>query len=33
MKVCPNCHSQTETWRGRKNGKRQNKVNKFLALI
>lgn len=28
--LCPNCHSQTDTWRGRKNGKNQNKVLEYL---
>ena len=25
--ICPNCHSQTETWRGRNKQHRRNKVN------
>lgn len=30
--LCPNCHSQTKTWRGRKNGKRQKRVEEYLTL-
>ena len=31
--LCPNCHSQTSTWRGRKNGKKQKNVEEYLKLI
>lgn len=31
--LCPNCHSQTKTWRGRKNGKTQKKIEGYIALI
>jgi hypothetical protein len=31
--LCPNCHSQTKTWRGRKNGKKQKRVEEFLNLL
>lgn len=30
--LCPNCHSQTLTWRGRNTKKRQNVVEKYLDL-
>lgn len=30
--LCPNCHSQTKTWRGRKNGKKQKNVEEYLKL-
>lgn len=30
--LCPNCHSQTKTWRGRNNRKRQNRVDKYIEL-
>lgn len=28
--LCPNCHSQTKTWRGRKNGIIQNRIKIYL---
>lgn len=31
--LCPNCHSQTKTWRGRKNGIGQKRVEKLIASI
>ena len=31
--LCPNCHSQTETWRGRKNGKRQRQIEQYIELV
>lgn len=30
--LCPNCHSQTTTWRGRKNKKSQLRVEKYIDL-
>lgn len=30
--LCPNCHSQTSTWRGRKNRKNQNFIEKYLKM-
>lgn len=30
--LCPNCHSQTTTWRGRKNGERQKKIENYLNI-
>ena len=29
--LCPNCHSLTPTWRGKKNGVRNNKVIRILS--
>jgi hypothetical protein len=31
--LCPNCHSLTNTWRGRNNRIRQDKVEKYLDAI
>jgi len=31
--LCPNCHSQTPTWRGRKNGNEQARVQKYLNML
>jgi len=31
--LCPNCHSQTLTWRGKKNGKRQKRAERYLSMI
>ena len=31
--LCPNCHSQTKTWRGRKNKKIQKNIEEYLKLI
>jgi hypothetical protein len=31
--LCPNCHSQTSTWRGRKNGVRQKKVDSLVGAL
>lgn len=30
--LCPNCHSMTPTWRGRKNKGRQKRVEKFIEI-
>jgi hypothetical protein len=30
--LCPNCHSLTKTWRGRKNGKKQQRILEYLKL-
>jgi hypothetical protein len=30
--LCPNCHSQTTTWRGRNIGKGQQKIERYLNL-
>ncbi len=30
--LCPNCHSQTSTWRGRKNGIKQSRVIEYIEL-
>lgn len=30
--LCPNCHSLTKTWRGRKNRSRQNRVDRYIEL-
>ncbi len=30
--LCPNCHSQTPTWRGRKSNKKQKRVEKYLKI-
>jgi hypothetical protein len=30
--LCPNCHSQTPTWRGRKRGISQRKVEEYLDI-
>lgn len=31
--ICPNCHSQTLTWRGRSNGFRQSKIENILSQL
>ena len=31
--LCPNCHSQTDTWRGRNNGKRQRRVEQYIDMV
>jgi hypothetical protein len=31
--LCPNCHSQTKTWRGRKNGDRQKKISEYREAL
>lgn len=31
--LCPNCHSQTKTWRGRKNKNKQKRVEKYISII
>jgi Zn finger protein HypA/HybF involved in hydrogenase expression len=31
--LCPNCHSQTKTWRGRKNKSRQKRVENLLETL
>lgn len=30
--LCPNCHSQTKTWRGRKNGSTQKRIVDYLEI-
>lgn len=30
--LCPNCHSNTPTWRGRKNAKDNSKINEYIAI-
>ena len=30
--ICPNCHSQTETWRGRNKAKNRNKISDEVLL-
>ena len=31
--LCPNCHSQTKTWRGRKNKGRQKQVESYIDIL
>ena len=31
--LCPNCHSQTSTWRGRKNGSKQARVEELVGAL
>jgi hypothetical protein len=31
--LCPNCHSQTITWRGRKNGSEQDRIKRYLDSV
>ncbi len=31
--LCPNCHSQTLTWRGRKNKKTQHRVERYIEMV